>query len=224
MKTAALVVACCLFSGAIGCEMRDAELSEESPEAPIDSTGGGQIAIANSSPPEPYVDRGVCPFECCTYTDWWATSQVRVFAAERDTSRVAFSLAPRERFTALTGNVHLTPVGIAVTTDTITLSAGDQSRQVRLEPGDTVYVLSPLGEGTFNFWYRGERYVGEGFWTMMPLSRREAAGRLVREPASQWWAQVRNAAGQIGWINMTADGAKIWGTDRCAGPRPSGLS
>jgi hypothetical protein len=175
------------------------------PEAP---------GIVNGGAPASFVDRGACPFECCVYGEWAAVTAVPVYRAERDTSTVAFTLAAGERFTALTGNVHIAQPGIAVAVETV--DAGEPAGSVRFEPGDTVYILNHLGEGTYNLWRNGEVIVGEGFWGVMPLSGGGPLGRLLREPVSDWWVQVRDESGRGGWISMNRLGQDVTGNDACS--------
>src|SRR5688572_11341642 len=67
----------------------------------------------NSKPPQPYFDRGACPFECCTYRDWNVTEPTVVRKAMNDRSPVAFRLKKGERVVGVTGVVITTRPGIA---------------------------------------------------------------------------------------------------------------
>jgi hypothetical protein len=167
------------------------------------------------------VERGICPFECCTYGRWSALAEVPVYAAEADTSRIAFRLSRGEEFTARTGNVHLDPVGLAVARDTLTLTPPGDSLPLHLSPGDTVQVLSPVGEGFFRMRVRGRVVEAEGFWAMTRPGRTRPMGELLRRPGWSWWVEVQNAKGQSGWLAMSELSGKIWGADSCAGPAPS---
>ena len=173
-------------------------------------------------PPEPYIDRDVCPFECCVYREWVARSSIPAYD-RAEGHAVVFRLRPGERFAALGGNVHLRRIGVAVASDTVRLDTGDTLRApVRLTPGDTLYVLSYLGEGAFNVWFRGKRYETFGFWpepgqestTTIAVGAVPVAGTLLRAPIFDWWVRVRNANRQTGWILM--DEAHVDGEDLCA--------
>jgi hypothetical protein len=70
---------------------------------------------------------------------------------------------------------------------------GSDAPQLSLEPGDVVYMLAPLGEGAYLFWYQGKVY-------------RASTGALQANPGVEgtgmrltWWKQVRNKAGRTGW-------------------------
>lgn len=173
-------------------------------------------ATSNGSPPSPWIERDGCPFECCVYGQWETVTEVTVFAEEGDTSAVAFVIPAGQRFTAETGNVHVLRPGVAVATDTITLAADPAGPALRLEPGDTVHVLGHQGEGVFEMWRDGTVYTGEAFWAMMPLSGRPAAGRLVSDPATEWWVRVSESGGRRGWIEMGRSGQAVRGADACA--------
>lgn len=190
---------------------------EPAPEAPSRSYPLIRPAEGDPRhPPEPYVDRGVCPFECCVYREWIAHAPIRAYARERDTTSVAFTLAEGERFQALTGNVHLDTIGVAVVRRPVTWKEGPDSIG-RFEPGDTVYVLSYLGEDHFRMWHRGRIVEDFRFW---PYTDERPSGApegvLLREPREDWWAQVRNAAGQVGWLHMSADGDRVGHKDACS--------
>ena len=167
-------------------------------------------------PPEPYRDEGICPFECCVYREWIAHAPLQVYRAERDTTAVAFTLAPGERFKALTGNVHLDRVGVVAVQRPVTWREGPDSVE-RFEPGDTVYVLSYLGEDHYRIWYRGRVVEDLRFWTYPEEPEPEKAmGDLLREPQADWWVNIRSRHGPRGWLHMSKDGDKVGLMDACS--------
>jgi len=126
----------------------------------------------------PFEDAGACPFELCTYGDWTARRAVVARRERRRGSPVVFRVARGEKVTAITGVV-------------ITLEAGRVRFRVRHEmpsrsgplvvmPGQTLYLLTYQGEGFTKAWFDG---------------------RIVAQPKREWWAQLRNAAGQVGWTH-----------------------
>lgn len=70
---------------------------------------------------------------------------------------------------------------------------GNKEAQLSLKPGDVVYLLTPLGEGAYKFWYRGKVYQARS--GAMPAN--PDTGGKGMTPA--WWKQVRNNAGKTGW-------------------------
>lgn len=167
-------------------------------------------------PPEPYVDEDVCPFECCIYREWIARGPLPAYRSERDTTVVAFTLARGERFEALTGSVHLDRVGVVAVRRPVTWREGPDSIG-RFEPGDTVYVLSYLGEDHYRIWHRGRLIDGFRFWAYPEEPGQDRAeGDLLQEPREDWWAKVRTRRGETGWLHMNADGRNVGLKDACS--------
>lgn len=169
---------------------------------------------AQARPAEPYIQRGVCPFECCTYREWVATNSIVVYQTEGSADTL-FILQPQESFAAITGNVHLIHLGVVVLKQPFTIAAEDSIPELKLSAGDSAYVLSYRGEGWYDVWIRGRIRTLPSFWD----DRREyprptdRPGRLVREPQDVWWVQVRSRDGRLGWIRM--DQAHVGGADAC---------
>lgn len=170
--------------------------------------------VAQSRPPEPYIERGVCPFECCRYGGWTAEDSIVVYTGE-GSSDTAFLLLPREQLNALTGNVHLLRAGLVVLTQPVTISGEDSFPARTLSAGDTAYVLSYRGEGWYDVWVNDTIRNVESFWD----DRREyprptnRPAHLVSEPEDIWWVYVTTPNGRTGWIRM--DQANVSGLDAC---------
>jgi hypothetical protein len=167
-----------------------------------------------TGPPEPYVDRGVCPFECCTYRDWTALAPITAYTEPRAGSPMAFRIARGEQVRALTGDVHFARVGMVVVRRPVVVHT-ETGDSVSLGAADTAYVLSPLGEGVYHIWVRGRVVDAMFFWddrNTYPRPKGETAV-LVREPVKVWWVKVRAAGGPEGWIRM--DRARVEGADAC---------
>lgn len=156
-------------------------------------------AAAPPGPPTPYEKWGVCPFECCTYREWTARADVPVHASRDARSRVLFDLHAGDKFDALTG-VVVTARAAKITVDHAVRDGfvdGDDKPHLRLRTGDVLYMLTPLGEGAYLFWYRGKVYQSGPDLAAMP----GADGKALQ---ATWWKQVRNKAGRTGWTS--ADG------------------
>jgi hypothetical protein len=151
----------------------------------------------------PFEDAGACPFELCTYGDWTARRAVVVRQERRLGSPIVFRVARGEKVTAITGVV-------------ITLEAGRVRFRVRHEmdsrtgrlvvmPGQILYLLTYQGEGFTKAWFGGRLYDEldgtEFFNAACEDDPGRCAGRIVVQPRREWWAQLRNAAGQVGWTN-----------------------
>jgi hypothetical protein len=74
---------------------------------------------------------------------------------------------------------------------------------VRVKPGDILYVLHYEGEGFSKIWFRAKIYSDEIPQLSGPGSQPSADFRVLSEPDSIWWVQVKNARGQIGWTKQT---------------------
>ncbi|MEO7538435.1 MAG: hypothetical protein ABIV21_00265 [Pyrinomonadaceae bacterium] len=138
-----------------------------------------------AKPPQPFIDRGACPFECCTYRDWDVTAPTAVRKDMNDRSPIAFRLRKGERVVGVTGVVVTTSPGIA------TVLRSEKLGKVDLKRGDTVYLLTYLGEGFNKIWHKGRIVEAETY--------DESKLRVNRQPKAVWWVKVKNRRGQIGW-------------------------
>jgi hypothetical protein len=172
-------------------------------------------ATASARPAEPYIDRGVCPFECCTYREWHAVNTIGVHASPRPEAVVVAHLSPTAPFDALTGEVHFRRVGVVLLQRSVTLRDEAAGDSLTLRSGDRAYVLSALGEGYYRVWVRGRILEVPFFWDDRATYPRptDEPGRLEQVPEKIWWVQVRTPTGISGWIRM--DQAQVRGADQC---------
>jgi hypothetical protein len=202
-------------SGVSGAEVR-ADTAAADPAAGLEA---GLDAIRSRLPATALVREGACPFECCTYREWTATSPIPLFAAERDRSQVVDTIPAGARFRALGGNVHVTGLELVILTDTLRTwtSAVDGSTSPPGErqflPGDTLVVLDYVGEGFYNIWYDGEVRQVEWFW----WERQDGSSpaRVVGEHETEWWVRAETEDGAVGWIPMD-EIAGVRGADACS--------
>ena len=163
----------------------------------------GEQAPANTRPPIPYEDAGACPFEGCVYREWVANAPVEIRTDRALTSPVAFAVAAGEKVTAVTGVVITTRAG-RVEFDLpqdIEVTGG----RIHIEPGQPLFLLTAQGEGFMKAWFNGRFY--EDFDATIfssggggcGVGARPCVGRIVESWQSEWWVQIRNAAGQVGW-------------------------
>jgi hypothetical protein len=152
-------------------------------------------------PPMPYHDIAGCPFECCGYGDWTAAQRLNAWRSYDEIgSPRLFAVVPGERVTATTGVVLTTEPGTVRITAPLTLEVRsrrfpDALEEVRLEAGDTLYVLSKYGDEERGAWYRG-RLLERFDATLL----RAPVALIEREPVLAWWVRIRNARGQYGWV------------------------
>lgn len=161
---------------------------------------------------EPYIERDVCPFECCQYGPWKARGAVRVYRSE-GSSHVAFTLLSQSAFVAEAGNMHFAQLGIVQLDRAFALGSDEDRRQI--PRGARVYVLSYQGEGGYRIWYDGHFYDVESFWDdRHELPRPNGRpGVMIREPKEVWWVRIRTRDGHHGWLRMDESDAD--GTDAC---------
>ena len=185
--------------------------------------GATNFLMAQEKFSVPFVQKGVCPFECCQFGRWRTQTALRVFKSEGDTSRVIFNLAVGDSFRAMTGNIHMEKVGVVVVTKPVESFA----------PGDTVYTLSYGGEGYYSVWHRGTIHDIQEFWyseddidfTAINLNDprwKSYSGVLTAKPLMIWWVNILLTNGQTGWlrlVNTTFNGfmldEQIEGMDGC---------
>jgi hypothetical protein len=85
----------------------------------------------------------------------------------------------------ITGVVLTTRPGIA------TVLKAEKFDKVDLRKGDTIYLLTYLGEGYNRIWYKGRTTEADTF--------DQSKFRVTQTPRSVWWVKVKNSRGQIGW-------------------------
>jgi len=163
-----------------------------------------------------YVDEGACPFEGCTYRDWTAEADTLLYAAPWST-QVAGTAATGDTVEGQTGIVYTKPVPIKVAypTRVEVYKNGLGLIGLDLAPGQTLYLLTNLGEGAFLSWFSGQLLDFEPDATMLTdlpgigwgvASCRGPSAQCwwLAEPGRQryesvWWAKIRLPDGTSGW-------------------------
>ena len=152
-------------------------------------------------PPTPFEDVGACPFEGCTYREWSAKETVAIRAARRTTGSLAFSVKAGEKVTALTGVVVTLRPGRVQFRERTTLRTA--TGNVQIVPGETLYLLTYQGEGFTKAWLRGQSLTDvdttqfiNGVCDNQPS---RCLGKVIQESQTEWWVQIRNRSGKVGW-------------------------
>ncbi|MBZ5579568.1 MAG: hypothetical protein LAP40_23655 [Acidobacteriia bacterium] len=133
-------------------------------------------AVAADRPASLFVDRGACPFECCTYRKWKASKPLVL--RNRPGGKAVGGLKPGDWVSALTGETRSVPLAMASPVD-----VPDEG----IRKGDPIFLLHYEGEGFWKIWVRGKTADVE------VLSVRQV-------PKTEWWAKVRTSGGLIGWV------------------------
>jgi len=179
--------------------------------------------VNNRPPAMPYIVKNACEGEGCAKSGTWAACSTLVVRSDkRSDAPLAFIIAPQEKFTAVTADMHVVVPGMVVFRDTISNAADEVNEvdSIRFTPADTLYILNYEGEGYLTWWFRGQAAHGYQFWNdehaSGPYSNDIVA---IRSAQSVWWVRVRNAAGKEGWIvgslDRFATGGYMDELDRC---------
>jgi hypothetical protein len=171
---------------------------------------------ASAGPSVPFEDPGACPFEGCVYREWTATAPLNVRSERRRNAPIVFTLRPSEKITAITGVViTIRPGRVEFQRPT---DVSSSSGVLRIEPGETLYLLTYQGEGFTKAWFRGRLYEDVDtvvFTNSLCESQPDRCSGKIIEPAqAEWWVQVRNRSGAVGWTN---EPDKFDGKDALAG-------
>ncbi len=161
-----------------------------------------QLAAMSGSeqPPERYVAKNACPFECCIYRRWSVLEDTALVAVPGSEATIATARAGT-RVEGLTGEVHLVPLPVAVVHPEPAYEPNAQ-----LVPGEIVFLLDGLGEGMQRVWHRGVvrtmSTAGE-VQERCPFPDDECWGELLAPQRAQeesvWWMRMRLPDGTEGW-------------------------
>ncbi len=73
-------------------------------------------STGEQKPPSIHIDKGACPFECCTYREWVARTEVTLLDGP-NRKRVVGRIKKGESVLALTGEVHSIPLRVVADRD-----------------------------------------------------------------------------------------------------------
>jgi len=156
--------------------------------------------LAQSGPPLPYESKGLCPFECCTYSKNWVVEKtIQVLTDRKLGSPVAFTLQKGEKVEGVTGVVVTTAMGLAKGIPFNPKYPG------KFKPGAEVPLLAPLGEGCYKAWVRGKGVDACSDDIAEPL----------RAPKTEWWVQLKTSKGQVGWVRWPDGEEYFSNVDAC---------
>lgn len=153
------------------------------------------VTAASESPPPRFIDRGACPFECCSYRAWPTQSDTVAYARPEEGAPAVGLLKAGTTVEALTGEVHSSPVRFVV-----------KKPQGEFQAGESFWVYTYLGEGHFRVWRHGamrEADLGFSPYGGSPGARCENAtvcwGELEKPLEFRWWVKLRSKEGWEGW-------------------------
>jgi hypothetical protein len=171
---------------------------------------------AAQGPPLPFEDPGACPFEGCVYREWTAKVPVQVRAERRIDAPVSYELQSGEKITAVTGVVVTLEAGRVQFREPRDLRSS--SGEIHIEPGETLYLLTYEGEGFTKAWFNGKLYQDvdtvDFYNAVCDIEPNRCAGKIIEQSKTEWWIQVRNRSGLVGW---THEPEKFDGKDAIGG-------
>jgi hypothetical protein len=130
-----------------------------------------------SVPPNPFMDIGACPFECCEYKSWTAADKVRLLD-KPDGGQIVGYLEKEEIVEGITGNVISNPIATKADRDI---------PETRIKVDDVFYVLHYAGIGYWKVWFQGEITFAHESVVHIP------------KVASKWWVKIKRNNGLEGW-------------------------
>jgi hypothetical protein len=128
-------------------------------------------------PPDIYVDKGACPFECCTYREWVARTDMPLLDIP-DGKKVIGQIKKGEKVLAMTGEIHSIPLQAVSPRD---------YPDAGVKAGDTIYILHYVGEGFWKVWHDGK---------VVEIDDLPSNGP---KPKASWWVKLKTSSGTIGW-------------------------
>lgn len=150
-------------------------------------------------PKVPYKDVGACPFECCIYRQWTAKKETLIYKQMSEKSPVAFRVKRREKVTGVTGVVITNKAGTVkvlkdYTAKEFSTDFTKAENEISIKSGEVFYVLTSLGEGFYQLWYKGKFFQDEIY--------NEENMKILTMPVADWWVKIKNRKGQIGWTKL----------------------
>ena len=156
--------------------------------------------VSQSKPPAVYVDRGACPFECCTYRKWKTEKTTVAYSQPDRKSKTVGRFRKGTWVVGLTGNVTTVPSRFTIV-----------KKHGRYKPNDVLWVYTPLGEGFYKVWFMGKMfdealdYMSGPFEQSAPKCEEtpDCWGKLEKDLKVTWWVKIRSAEGWVGWTDQT---------------------
>jgi hypothetical protein len=150
-------------------------------------------------PKVPYKDVGACPFECCVYRKWTANKDTVIYKQMSEKSAIAFRVKRREKVTGVGGVVITKKAGTVRALKDLTAKENSSDftkpeNEISIKAGDVFYVLTSLGEGFFQLWYKG-KFFQDQIDTNPNM-------KILTMPVDDWWVKIKNRKGQIGWTKL----------------------
>ncbi len=168
------------------------------------------ISIANISLADelkiPFISKGACPFECCTYGEWDVLKETNVYEKPDLNSTLIVKISPNQKVHAVTGNVHVIPGRAKVIGE-------PHSSASNLDREKEILILDYIGEGH-------SRVFQDGKFATIKIARTKERCKenpnwrycwveVLQEPICDWWVFIKTKNGKTeGWVLMEGVGLK----------------
>jgi hypothetical protein len=149
-----------------------------------------------------FVDKGVCPGEGCIYRQWKATSDTILYDLPNGEKSISVVLKG-EAVNAIDGEVRVVPTPMRVV-----------FKHEPFRVGETVYLLTYLGEGWMEVWFKGKIGYEEvpfiqswmpdnsNVWPTCTEPAPDCWGRIEKREPAEWWILIKRRNGQRGWTKQ----------------------
>lgn len=185
----------------------------EEPATSRDTVTRYSLGEPSQRPAAPVPLPGACPFECCTYGAWTTSETTTVYARPDDSTSTAFTIPRGTVVDADTGHVTVSRLGQVVLSRPTTFTDG--TFRIDAEAGESILLLSGVGEGAYEVWIQGRRLVVDGVGLGVVLFHGRTMPEGAAFPETAWWAHVTTPDGRAGWLWMDRTPTVI-GADGCA--------
>lgn len=161
---------------------------------------------ASERPPDNYIAKGDCPFECCRYGNWTVLEDTDLVSGP-GSSRVVSRAMKGSRAFGLTGEVHLRPEPVVVLTapEPVVVLAADE-----LPKNSIAFILDYVGEGYGHVYTQGKVVVVQTHLSYAKYCYRpsESCWGETLWPSKErkeqiWLVKVRLPNGIVGWTDKT---------------------
>lgn len=149
------------------------------------------VSAENFDPTKIYIIEGACPFECCTYREWGVVNDAQLYLYKSVESEKIVIANSGSTVQALTGDVHVIPLKLFMTSDYGIHHAGD-----------TIWLLNYLGEGNYRAWKNGDYISFELPFSPYGGKRLLTWGEIDGEYNMTWWVKIRTQDGLVGWTHQ----------------------
>ena len=157
------------------------------------------VVEGNPEPKMPVIFKDICPGEGCSFGEWLTCDTARVHTDASKTAATAFMLKRGERFTTLSGDMHVNRAGMIVFPHNKRVSG--ESGSYYFTPADTIYPLVYWGEGAGTWYFRGKQTGAEFFFGNGFDPNWDGPGyKIIRPINADWWVKLRAKDGREGWF------------------------